>query len=126
MSALVPIAWPNPPGPTYHGILESVMTVDGEWIPIRGDYVIGTDRGVGYVTATGRAALASGRYIDGRRTGPWRPIQRLWYRRSRPEGRYWYHDLEGTEYAPTVSGPVFRSSSLPYRCPMDGDYMCGG
>lgn len=114
-------------GLTYHGILESVLQADGIWVPVRGDYAIGTDRGVGYVTARTWQSLMAGRFVDGRRLTPWRRLTRLWYRRDRPEGRYWHHDLVGTEWALTDSGPVFRpAGSVPYRCPMAGDYMCGG
>src|SRR5262249_50872067 len=97
------------PGPTWHGTLEGLRNTDRPRVTDGLRRGLGSDPGAGLVSAWSVEALLAGRYLDGRRTTPWRPVSAVYYRRNRgTNGRYWFHDLEHTIAARTRDGLVFE------------------
>lgn len=112
----------------YHGILEGVRLASGTYLPLPA-VALGSVEGVGLVTAPTVGALRAGRFFE-RVAGRYRAIREVFYRRRRPGGARWRHELAATAIALGPDGPVFLSID-PARaarvCAVPpGDFICEG
>lgn len=115
--------------PTYHGTLEGVRLADGSYLALP-PVALGSVPGVGLVTAPTVADLRAGRLIE-RVRGTYRAVAEVFYRRRRPGGTHWKHELDATAIALGTRGPAFWSlggdrAARVCRVPADGDFICGG
>lgn len=113
---------------TYHGIVEGVRLANGRYLAVP-PVALGSADGVGLVTAATRPALERGDFFD-LVAGRYRAITEVFYRRRRPGGTHWRHELKATAFALGAQGPVFLSvdpTRAAHVCPSPpGDFICEG
>lgn len=126
-------ALPNPPpAPTWFGTLYAVEEANGRYREVP-EVALGLLDGR-FVTATDKAALLAGEFLP-TAAAWWAKLRAVFYRRTRPPpyaGRYWRHEVKGTDIGVGGSAPVFRyearaGSRAPRVCPRPaGQFICDG
>jgi hypothetical protein len=112
---------------TYIGDMDELILADGSRVTISPPIPLGVLDGAGLVTAPTRELLKAGIILTAPPAARWVDVRSVNYRRSRPSGRLWKHEVEGTQACLLPEGPAIRHvGGVAYVCPMPGDYICGG